>query len=208
MKEALRRQSQDRGRPQGTFALDCRFQILSVAVDHSYRQGTADAYSSMTSSNGYNRPTAVNSTPAYPGPHNTYGAQHGAGLSAYDRPSGINTMDDDADDGTLLSRRSSRDDAYRRYPSSDRADSESLYGSSPRTQPINIVPQRRPSTSSDASDNSFDGMYGFRSSVASQGSRGCKISISSGPQKRLTSSIVPGSPRGDFHSPNNVYGRR
>jgi hypothetical protein len=149
-------------------------------VSRSYSQDTAETYSSSPSPHLYSQQATISSTAAYAGRHAAYAGRH----AAYDSPQRSNLLSYDVSPRTneahhaagmeSLSRQSSRYDTYEQYPASDRSAGGFPYASSGGSQPIAIT-QRRPSTLSVRSDDSFDSTYGFRSSVTSPGSIGCKF---------------------------------
>ena len=142
-------------------------------VSRSYSQGTAETYSSPPSSHLYSQQATINSTAAYPGRHGAYDSPQRSNLPNY----GMSPRTNEAHHAAgmeSLSRQSSRHDTYEQYPASDHSAGGFPYASSGGSQPIAIT-QRRPSTLSVRSDDSFDSTYGFRSSVTSPGSIDCKF---------------------------------
>jgi hypothetical protein len=139
-------------------------------VSRSYSQDVAETYSSSPS---YSQQAPINSTAAYSGRHGAYDLPQRSNLSNY----GVSPRTNEAHHAAgmdSLSRQSSRNDTYEQYPASDRSTGGFPYASSGGSQPIAIT-QRRPSTISVRSDDSFDSTYGFRSSVNSPGSVDCKF---------------------------------
>lgn len=167
LKDDLRRQRQGSSQSRGELIYRGREISLNGLVNQSYGRESVSTYQ-PNASPAYSPQRPVNPIPAYPGPHAMYDQAYASGQPAYDRPSRTNTSQYAGSMRPPLSRYDSRDDTYPRYSDSNRAATETMYGSSPRTQPIPIPSQRRPSTFSDASENSFDSMYGFQRSVSSQ----------------------------------------
>jgi hypothetical protein len=126
------------------------------SVSRSYSQDATDTYSSVSSSHAYPPQVTINSNPQY-----AYGSPQYSMPSTYGGSPRTNTSHYGAGMDSL-SRQSSRSDPYEPYPGSDRPSAGYTYASSAGTEPIPIPSQRRPSTFSDISENSFDSMYGFK----------------------------------------------
>ena len=142
-------------------------------VSRSYSRDSAETYSAP-SSHLYPPQTMIQSTAAYTSPNDTYGSPQWSNPSTY----GVSPRTNEAHHAAgmeSLSRHSSRNEPYDQHSASDRPATGFAYASSGGSQPIDITSQRRPSTFSVASDDSFDSMYGFRSSVNSPSSNGCKL---------------------------------
>jgi hypothetical protein len=129
---------------------------LSQTVSRSYSQDPTDTYSSIPSSHAYPPQGRTNSNSLY-----AYGSPQSSMLSTYGESPRTNTSNY-GDGLDSLSRQNSRSDTYELYPGSDRPSAGCMYASSAGTEPIPIPSQRRPSTFSDASESSFDSMYGFK----------------------------------------------
>jgi hypothetical protein len=158
-------------------------------VSRSYSQGPTESYSSPPSSHLYSQQATINSTAAYPGRHGAYDSPQRSNLPSY----GVSPRTNEAHHPAgmeSLSRQSSRYDTYEQYPASDHSAGGFPYASSGGSQPIAIT-QRRPSTLSARSDDSFDSTYGFRSSVTSPGPIDCKFEKITEPLKLLTDGTSP-----------------
>lgn len=148
--------------------------LKSNIVSRSNSRESAETYSSISFSHLNPSQTMTQSIPRYMSPHHTYDMPPWSNSSNY----GVSPRTNEAHHAAgmeSLSRHSSRNDPYDQYSESDRPAANYTYASSGGSQPIDIASQRRPSTFSVASDDSFDGTYGFRGSVNSPASNGCKF---------------------------------